>query len=229
MKPLTIITICCLILSKCAISFSQDTINLLSGKQIVAKSIYEEPTNALLKYDILKNRLAGFQITWVNFDLEYYILKRKVIKQKAVDKINIFSINYFDKTDRILYRQDTAIGYDLSIPEMEYYILGERDAIKNYKAPAITVGGVVLGFGATYFAGFWGLLMPAVYGTTMGVIDPKIKLSESTKPEMRTNKDFVEGYMTTATRKKVKNAIMGSLVGATAFAIATILINARFH
>lgn len=208
MKPLTIITICCLILSKCTISFSQDTINLLSGKQIVAKSIYEEPTNALLKYDI--------------------IIRGKA-KQKAVDKINIFSINYFDKTDRILYRQDTAIGYDLSIPEMEYYMLGAREAIKNYKAPAITVGGVVLGFGATYFAGFWGLLMPAVYGTTMGVIDPKIKLSESTKPEMRTNKDFVEGYMTTATRKKVKNAIMGSLVGATAFAIATILINARFH
>jgi len=192
-----------LILSKCTISFSQDTINLLNGKQIVAKSIYEEPTNALLKYDV--------------------IIRGKA-KQKAVDKINIFSINYFNNTDRILYRQDTAIGYDLSIPEMEYYMLGAREARKNFKAPAITVCGVALGFGATYFAGFYGLIMPAVYGTTMGVIDPKIKLSETTKPEMRTNKDFVDGYMTTATRKKVKNAILGSVVGAAVFAIASGII-----
>jgi len=203
MKILTTITICFLILSKCTISFSQDTINLLNGKQIVAKSIYEEPTNALLKYDV--------------------IIRGKA-KQKAVDKINIFSINYFNNTDRILYRQDTAIGYDLSIPEMEYYMLGAREARKNFKAPAITVCGVALGFGATYFAGFYGLIMPAVYGTTMGVIDPKIKLSETTKPEMRTNKDFVDGYMTTATRKKVKNAILGSVVGAAVFAIASGII-----
>ena len=185
--------------------FSQDTINLMNGKQIAAKSIYEEPDNALLKYDI--------------------IIRGKA-KQKAVDKINIFSLNYSDKTNRILYRQDTAIGFSLSIPEMEYYISGEREAIKNYKAPWVTVGGFALGFGATYLAGFWGLLTPAVYGTTMGVIDPKIKLSETTKPEMRTNKDFVDGYMTTATRKKVKNAILGSVAGATVFAIATIVINA---
>jgi len=205
MKPLLSFTICCLALSICTKSFSQDTINLLNGKRIVAKSIYDEPTNALMKYDI--------------------VIRGKA-KQKAVDKINIFSINYSDKTDRILYRQDTAIGYKLSIPEMEYYIAGEREAIKNYKAPWITVGGFALGFVATYKLAFWGLLSPAVFGTAMGVIDPKIKLSETTKPEMRTNKDFVDGYMTTATRKKVKNALLGTVAGATVFAIATIVINA---
>ena len=204
-SPLITAITCFILISNSKLCFSQDTINLLNGRKIITRSIYDEPANALLKYDI--------------------IIRGKA-KQKAVDKINIFSINYFDKTDRILYRQDTAIGFNLSITEMEYYILGEQEAIKNFKAPWITVGGFVFGATATNFVGFWGLLTPAVYGTVMGVIDPKIKLSDSTKVELKSNKNFVDGYMTTATRKKVKNAILGSVVGATVLAITSAIINA---
>lgn len=192
MRPKIIILTILLITWGSFLGISQDTLNLLNGKQIIAKSIYNEPTNTLLKYET--------------------IYKDKV-KQKAIDKIEIFSIAYADKIENIFYRQDSAIGYSLSVTEMEHYMLGEREALKYYKAPWITIGGVAAGATATYFTGFWGLVSVAVYGTGMGVIDPKIKTSENISPAVKSDKNFIDGYKTYATRKKVKNAIIGSILG----------------
>ena len=93
-------------------SYSQDTINLLNGNQIIAKSIFYEPASSMLKYDVIK--------------------KNKV-KQKMIDRIDIYSIRFSDNTEKIFYYPDSIIGYTLSQSDMYDFILGEREAIKNYK------------------------------------------------------------------------------------------------
>lgn len=183
---------------------AQDTINLLNGKQIFAKSIYEEPNSTMLKYD--------------------YSFHGKE-KQKAIDLLNIYSVNYANKTQKIFYRQDSAIGFDLSVKQMELNILGEREALKNYKTPWITAGGFAVGAVATYFFQFWGVISPAVYATAFGIITPKVHTSPELNYATTSDFYFLEGYKYTATRKKIKNALLGSIIGIAAYAITSNVIN----
>jgi hypothetical protein len=185
---------------KCSILYSQDTINLMNGRQIAAKSVYNDTASTLLKYEINA---------------------RNNVKQLSVDKIEIYSIRYADHSEKIMYRQDTAIGYKLSAAEMRYYILGERDAIKYYKSSWITYSGVPVGFFPTiYYLNFWGAWSIPLYTTIIGVINPKIKISKVSNPDLTHNINFNDGYRAAATKKRVKNALMGSIVG---FASAAII------
>lgn len=179
-------------------------INLLNGKQIFAKSIYEEPNSSVLKYD--------------------YSFHGKE-KQSAIDLLNIYSVNYANKTQKIFYRQDSAIGFDLSVQQMNFNILGERDAIKNYKVPWITAGGFVAGILAAHYLQFYSLITPAVYATAFGLFTPRLHSSPNLNYSTTSNYNYLEGYRYTATRKKVKNALLGSIVGIAAYAITSYAIN----
>jgi hypothetical protein len=188
---------------KSSVVFSQDTINLMNGKQIVPRSIHEEQNSALLKYDI---EIRG------------------KLKQKAVDLLDIYSINYANKTNRQVYQQDSGLGYILSIHEMEHYILGERAAMKYYKVPWVTVGGFAIGFAVTTQIDFWGFFTPVVYGLGMGLLGTKIKAPDDIKQTYGNDNNFINGYKTIATQKKVKSAILGTFAGAAAFIIADFII-----
>jgi len=184
--------------------FSQDTINLLNGNQIIAKTVYEDSNNIFLKYDIKK---------------------RGKLKQKRVDKLDVFSIDFNNNRQSIIYRRDTILGYNLSINEMEKFIKGEHEAIKYSKAPWITATGVVVGFVPTaFYFNFYGLVTPVVYGTTIGIFNPKIKTSENINKELKADKNFQEGYNIAATRKRVKNALIGSVSGVVLAAITSNII-----
>jgi hypothetical protein len=179
-------------------SYSQDTINLINGKQLVAKSIYEEPNSSLLKYD--------------------YTFHGKE-KQTSIDVLSIYSINYANHTEKIFYMQDSAMGFTLSVQQMKLDILGERSAYKYYKAPWVTVGGFVVGATATYFLQFWGVISPAVYATAFGIITPKVHTDPNLSYSITSNYYFLEGYQYTATRKKVKNALLGGIAGVAAMSL----------
>jgi len=188
---------------KSLLVFSQDTINLINGKQIAPRSIHEEQNSTLLRYDIEV---------------------RGKLKQKAVDLLDVYSISFANLPNKQVYQQDSALGYILSIPQMEHYILGERAAMKYYKTPWVTAGGFALGAVDTYFFGFWGLLTPVVYGIGVGIVDTKIKAPDNIKSAYSNDNNFINGYKTIATQKKVKNAILGSFAGAMAFIIADEII-----
>lgn len=185
-------------------SYSQDTINLLNGNQIIAKSIFYEPASSMLKYDVIK--------------------KNKV-KQKIIDRIDIYSIRFSDNTEKIFYYPDSIIGYTLSQSDMYDFILGEREAIKNYKNPNITIGGFFTGGIAVSFMRFWGVISPVVYATPIATINTKIKLSDQTNPSYLNNQNFVNGYKNVVTKKRLKNALFGSIAGVTTFAIISAIIN----
>lgn len=185
-------------------SYSQDTINLLNGNQIIAKSIFYEPASSMLKYDVIK--------------------KNKV-KQKIIDRIDIYSVQFSDNTEKIFYFPDSVSGFPLSQTEMFDYILGEREALHNYKNPYIAIGGFVTGGIAVSFMRFWGVISPVVYATPIATINTKIKLSDQTNPSYLNNQNFVNGYKNAVTKKRLKNALFGSIAGVTTFAIISAIIN----
>ena len=184
--------------------YSQDTINMLDGHRIVANKIYTDSLNSMVEYDIQKKESS---------------------KQRSIDRLEIFSISYHDKTQKIIYRKDTALGFPLSIEEMGNYVLGEREARKSYKAPWYTIGGLVLGGVAADYIQFWSLIVPVVYGTGSAIIGPKVKTSQEISPVLKSDKNFVSGYKEVATKKKVKNALLGSAAGIVIIAIASQIIN----
>lgn len=187
-----------------AVNFSQDTLNFLDGRRIATKAIYEDSNDIFLRYEVFQ---------------------KGKIAEKKVDKADLFSIDYSNNTRKIYYFQDTALGNDLALHEMESYMLGSREAIKNYKAPWVTACGTAAGFAPTYIIlNFWGLLAPVVYGTTMGMFTPGIKISENTPAALKKDIYFINGYKNTATRKKVKNALFGSIAGVAAAGITSYIV-----
>jgi hypothetical protein len=185
--------------------YSQDTINLIDGRQIAATKIFDDTSSVMLRIEILKNGKT---------------------KQKEIDKLEIYSIDdNTGKNQKIIYRMDSALGYPLSIKEMGNYISGAREARKTYKAPWVTVGGLAVGGVTGYFVGFWALSSAVVYGTGMGIIGPKVKTTEGLSPDLAIEQHFVAGYQDYATRKKVKNAIFGTAIGVAFAGVALFLYN----
>jgi hypothetical protein len=207
MKPFLIIFLTIIVFLATKNSYSQNTINLLDGKQITASKIYEDTSNMMLRYDIRKD---------------------SVNKKRSVDRLEIYSIVYPDKTEKIFYRQDSAIGYPMSIKQMSNFILGEREARKYYKAPLVTIGGILLGGVAANYIQFWSLLEPVAYGTGIAIFGPRIKTSKNISADLVADKHFIRGYREYATKKKVKNAILGSAVGIVLLGIASEIINTNW-
>ena len=180
---------------------SGSVINLLNGKQIIPKSIIYDTSSTLLKYEV--------------------VVKNKLI-QKSIDKIEIFSIDSSNKSQKLFYFQDSLMGNILSVHDMHTYILGEREAIKNYKDPWVTVGGFAAGFlPTTFFFNFYGALAIPLYATSVSVFAPKLKASKLSDSNLIYDYNFVDGYKTAASKKKVKNALFGSVAG---FATAVIVM-----
>jgi hypothetical protein len=178
---------------------SQDTINLLNGKQIAPKTLYNDENKAYIRCDLQK---------------------RNHVKLKVIDLLDVYSIKYTNKPELVVYKRDSMNGNNLTPEEMRLYVKGERTAEKIYKAPFVTAAGVVVGFVPTiYILNFYGLISPALYGITMGVITPKAKIAPGDDPMLLTEKNYVDGYKMAATRKKVKNAVGGAIAGVLAAAL----------
>jgi hypothetical protein len=143
-------------------------------------------------------------------------------KLKALDLRDVYSVAWKDSAKVITYFQDSASGLDMPLDEMTSYVKGEQYAVQHYKAPWVTACGIVTGAaGPLVINFFFGMLVPAVYTGTIGVIPISTRKLAKTEPVLYADPYFVQGYKQRAKRKKVMNAIYGSLIGLGAAAITT--------
>lgn len=148
-------------------------------------------------------------------------------KLKALDLRDVFSVAYKDSAKVVTYFQDSVSGLDMPLEEMTSYVNGEKYALKNYKAPWVTVGGIVAGAGGPVFINYFlGILVPAAYTGTIGAIPISTRKLARDHPSLYADPYFVQGYKQRAKRKKVMNAIYGSLIGLGAAAITIVTLNA---
>jgi hypothetical protein len=144
-------------------------------------------------------------------------------KIRALDLREVYAVHYKDSARVITYVQDTfTTDSYMDVESMGRYVNGEKYAIGHYKAPWVTVGGTVAGFtGPMLINFFYGLLVPAAYTGTLGVIPVSTRKLSKEQPELYADPYFVAGYKQKARKKKVKNALWGSLVGIGAAVITT--------
>jgi hypothetical protein len=170
----------------------QDTITLLSGK--------------VINVEILDTD---------SFAISYNYKKKNKTKQKTIAADLVFDIAYQNGTIDTIYKRDPSIDQYLTVEEMQFFIWGEQDALKYYKATLTTVFGVAFGAGFGYLLhdGFYVAGVPLVYTVGAGVSKITIRNGEYRSSTILSNPAYQEGYIKVARSKKAFNALASSTLG----------------
>ena len=178
--------------------------------------------------------LSGKEIEGEKVELDSVdirITRTKKDKKKFIfyDQSRVFSITQADGTTDIIYFQDTTDEDALSIREMQFYIIGEQDAMKSYKAPWALVGGLVITAAATYQWGPWIGLIPVIPFTFgIAMVNPKIKRKAVSNPDLLREDAYIMGHTRKAKNIKIQRVISGTIGGfVVGILTATIVANAN--
>lgn len=172
-------------------SYAQEKVLLLSGKEI-----------------------EGEKVELDSVDIRITTIKKDKKKFSFYDQSRVFSITKADGTTDIIYFQDTSDEDALSIREMQFYIIGEQDAMKSYKAPWALVGGVVVGAASTYLFGpFLGLIPVVPYTLAIAMINPRIKRRAVSNPDLLREDAYIMGHRRKAKSIKIQRVIVGTIGG----------------
>jgi hypothetical protein len=151
-------------------------------------------------------------------NVQYLMPEAKRDKEASIDKYRIFSITYADGKEVIFYRQDSTEGNELSVDEMRSYVYGERDALRNYKAPLAFWGGVVAGaaggVGATAVGlGVLSPVIPGFYTIANGSRFVTVSKKNVSNADYLKDQNFLHGYERTARSIRVNNSLIGGAIG----------------
>ena len=186
MKKFTLILLT--MLAFVQVSFSQDVIQLMNGKE--KKVIFDTISSE-----------------------NVYYFKKVGGKKHRLDQGDVFRI-FTKKGDTIYaYVQDSLLENEYTIGEIERMMHGQIEARKYYHPWLNMVGGFCVG-GASSFVGlFWGFIPPAIYATIIGVREANSANFVVSDDFLYDDPFFLEGYEIGARAKKIKYSVIGSLVG----------------
>jgi hypothetical protein len=177
---------------------AQDKIILLSGKVITAKSV----------------ALDGYTIA-------YRPVGEKT-KLKKVDPEGVFSVQYADGSEKIIFIRDMTDSLEYSVEQMRMFIKGEQDAALYYKNNLNKGEGFLFGVGASFF-GIYGLVIPPIYGIVTSAPHINMERMKVSDEALLNDFDYREGYKSKVRSRKTRNGILsgfaGFVVGFVAFAV----------
>jgi hypothetical protein len=140
--------------------------------------------------------------------------KNNKLKSKTLVMSDVYNIHFLDGTVRPVYKFDTLEDNNLTYDEAGKFVAGQQFAIKNYKAPWITVTSAVVGVASPLaLTFFYGLIVPTAYTGVMGLTKPCMKKYDNKYPDLFNDKYFKSGFVKQARKKRVMNAVYGSLIG----------------
>lgn len=183
-----------------AVSNAQDTLLLINGREIPAKSID-------LKDYTIAYRTAG-----------------EKSKLKTIDPYRVFSIRYQDGTERVIYQKDPTDPYDFTPEQMRLFIMGEQDAARYYHNNVNKGAAFLVGAGSSIFA-IYGLLIPPLYSTVVGSFTPSMERMKVSDPAYREIPEYCEGYQRKVRDRKIRNSLVSGLIG---FAVGFAAYNIAF-
>jgi hypothetical protein len=152
-------------------------------------------------------------------DTAYHKTKLKYLRRNGKEKTvlfendQIFSIQYRNGRENILYEQDTVSGNYFSAEETRMFIYGERDAERHYHCPASTAGGILVGFASGYVGSFLSLVPPFAFSGLLLIPKIKIKYKTVSVPEYLNFDTYVLGYEKVAKRKRLFRSLVGGIGG----------------
>lgn len=125
----------------------------------------------------------------------------------------IYCVKYSSGFTDYYYKQDSALGNYFTRDEMEYYIYGERDARKGFKARGSLIGAGVVGLVSGGLGIFFAPIFPYGYMGLSGITKVKIKHSTISNPNYIDQDAYILGYERVSRSKRRIQALIGGTVG----------------
>jgi hypothetical protein len=133
-------------------------------------------------------------------------------KNIMLENDRIFSIKN-TSGETLMYVYDTVIGNEFTIDEMRYFIHGEQDADKNFKANGCLILGATIGLLSGATGSFFSPIPPFAFTALSGI--PKIKIRKETvsNQEYLTHDSYLMGYERVAKKKRKLKSLIGGGLG----------------
>ncbi len=167
----------------------KDTILLMNGNYVVEKVI---------------DTLIG-AVTIVN--------PEKTTEKLHYEYDDIYCVKYASGFTDYYYSQDTLRGNYFTRDEMLYYIYGERDARKGFKARGSLIGAGIVGLASGGLGLFFAPVFPYGYMALSGI--PKVRIRHSTisNPNYIDHDAYILGYERVSRSKRRIQALIGGTIG----------------
>lgn len=186
-------------------SAAQDKINLMNGQ-------------------VLEGRVLG-QST---LEIRYQVRKGERLIERSEPTEGVFSVTDSLGRERIWYFMDTVFGNELTIPQMRWYMEGERDARKGYKPLVPMLLGFVAGAAPVLALDLEvnSLLIPPVYAGLMAWPRVNVTRGSIRDPSMEGDPNYAMGYAAAGRPKRVLKCLASSFIGVgVGLAIRQLIIN----
>lgn len=167
----------------------KDTILLMNGNYVVEKVI---------------DTLIG-AVTIVN--------PEKISEKLHYEYDEIYCVKYASGFTDYYYSQDTLKGNYFTREEMKYYMYGERDARKGFKARGSLIGAGVVGLASGGLGLFFAPVFPYGYMALSGITKVKIKHSTISNPNYIDQDAYILGYERVSRTKRRIQALIGGTIG----------------
>jgi hypothetical protein len=168
---------------------NKDTILLMNGNMVVEKVL---------------DTLIG-AVTIVN--------PTNTLEKLHYEYDEIYCVKYAVGFTDYYYTQDTMKGNYFTRDEMLYYIYGERDARKGFKAPGAMIGAGVVGLVSGGLGLFFAPVFPYGYMALTGI--PKVRIRHKTisNPNYIDHDPYILGYERVARSRRRIKALIGGTIG----------------
>lgn len=138
--------------------------------------------------------------------------------ENAAEKLHyeydeIYSVKYSTGFTDYYYIQDTAKCNYFTRDEMLYYIYGERDARKGFKARGALIGAGVVGLASGGLGLFFAPIFPYGYMALTGLPKVRIKHKTVSNPNYIDHDAYLLGYIRVAKSRRRIQAIIGGTIG----------------
>jgi hypothetical protein len=163
-----------------------------------------------------------------------YLMNGNIVAEKVVDTIpgtvsiyhpekhakliqfdwnQLFMIRFSDGFRRYYYTQDTTINNWFTREEMTYFLHGERDARKSFKARGSLIGAGVAGLIGGLTGTIWGPVAPYGFMALTGI--PRVRIREETisQPSFIDHDTYILGYERVARQKRKMKSLIGGTIG----------------
>jgi len=162
--------------------------------------------------NVLEGNVTSQDTLYLYYDL---VKKSGKTKAKKLDLERVFSINGPNGEEKVIYYMDTVVGNYFTIDEMRFYIQGEQDASKYYRANWTIAAGlpITAGLGFVLSGTVFSFAVPFVYLVSTGISAYKINKNKISSSNLVTEPAYVLGYERTARNKRLFKSLFAGLVG----------------
>ncbi len=174
---------------------AQDKINLMNGQ-------------------VLEGKVVG-QST---LEIRYLVPKKDRWVERAEPTSGVFSVTDSLGQEKVWYFMDTLFGNEYTVPQMRWFINGERDARNGYKPWGPMIGGFALGAGLTMALDLEvnSLLIPPVYAGLMAWPRVYVTRGSISDPNMEGDPIYATGYSAAGRPKRVVKSLLSTAAGVAA-------------